>query len=126
MPTPKYNTFKRGFKKQKYNNSSNNKLSDINTNKPFKLENIYKALKLKPKPKVTLTATIVLSRITYTTITYIVLLKKRAKDAKTKAISPIAGVKVANIKLKTKRKARIEVNYNISKILPPKLSLDFT
>jgi len=126
LPTPKRSTFKRGSKKQKRNNSGDNKLSNINTDKPSKLENACKAAKLKPKPKATLTATIALSRITYTTATYIALLKKRAKDAKTKAISPIAGTEAANIKPKTKRKARTDVNYNVSRMLPPGSSPDFT
>jgi len=123
---PKYSTSKRGSKKRKYNNSGNNKPSDINTNKPSKLENTRKALKLKPKPKATPTATAALSRITYTTATYTAPLKKQVKDVKTKAISPTAGVEAANIKPKTKRKARIEVNYNVSKILPPRPGPDFT
>ena len=75
-PIPKRSTSKRGSIKRKRNNSSDNKLSNINTNKPSKLENIYKVLKLKPKPKTTLIATIALTRKTYTTITYIAPLKK--------------------------------------------------
>jgi len=126
LPIPKHSTSKRGSKKWKCNNSGNNKLSDINTNKPSKPENMRKALKPKPKPKATLTATVALSRITHTTVTYIAPLKKQAKDAKTKAISPIAGVKAANVKPKTKCKARTEVNCNISKMLPPRPSPDFT
>ena len=76
LPIPKRSTSKRGSKKRKRDNSGNNKLSDINTNKPSKPENTRKALKPKPKPKATLTATIVLSRITRATTTYIVPLKK--------------------------------------------------
>ena len=108
------------------NNSSNNKLSNINTNKPFKLENIYKVLKPKPKPKMTLTTTIVLTRKTYTTITRIVPLKKQVKDAKTIAISPIASIEVDNIKPKTRYRARTVINCNVSRMLPPRPSLDFT
>jgi len=67
----------------------------------------------------------VLSRITYATTTYIVPLKKWVKDAKTKAISPTAGVEVADAKPKTKYKAYTEVNYNVSKMLPPRPSPDF-
>jgi len=39
MPTPKRSTSKRGSIKRKRNNSGDNKLSDINTDKPSKLEN---------------------------------------------------------------------------------------
>ena len=38
----------------------------------------------------------------------------------------MAGVKAANIKPKTKRKVRTEVNYNVSRILSPRPSPDFT
>ena len=125
LSIPKRSTFKRSFIKRKRNNSGNDKLSNINTNKPFKPENTRKALKLKPKPKATLTATIALSRITYTIATYIAPLKKRIKDAKTKAISPTAGIEVANAKPKTKRKARIDVNRNVGRILPLRPGPDF-
>jgi hypothetical protein len=74
----------------------------------------------------TLTTTIALTIKTRTTITYIVLLKKRVMDAKTIAISPIASIEVANIKPKTRRRTYIDINYNISRILPLKPSLDFT
>ena len=126
LPTPKYSTSKRGSKKQKRNNSGDDKLSDINTDKPFKPENAYKAAKPKPKPKATPTATAALSRTTYTTATYIAPLKKQAKDAKTKAISPTAGVEAANAKPKTKRKARTDVNRNIGRMLSPRPGPDFT
>jgi hypothetical protein len=90
------------------------------------MENIYKVLKPKPKPKATLTATTALTRKTRTTITRAAPPKKRVKDAKTIAISPIAGVEVANAKPKPRRKARTDVNYNVSRMLPPRPSLDFT
>ena len=125
-PTPKRSTSKRGSIKRKRNNSGDNKLSNINTNKPSKLENMYKVLKPKPKPKTTLTATIALTRKTRATITYIAPLKKRAKDAKTIAISPIAGAEVANVKPKTRRRARTDVNRNVSRMLPPGPGPDFT
>jgi hypothetical protein len=83
-------------------------------------------LKLKPKPRATVTATIALTRKTYTTTTYIAPLKKRVKDAKTIAISPTAGVEVANAKPKTRRKACTDVNYNVSRMLPPRPGPDFT
>jgi hypothetical protein len=98
----------------------------MNTNKPSKPENTYKALKPKPKPRATVTATIALTRKTRATATYIVPLKKRVKDAKTIAISPTAGIEVANAKPKTRRKARIDINRNVSRILPPRPSPDFT
>ena len=125
LPTPKQSTSKRGSIKWKRNNSGDNKLSNINTNKPFKPENTRKALKPKPKPRATATATIVLTRKTRATITRVAPLKKRAKDAKTIAISPMAGVEVANTKPKTRRKARTDVNRNVSRMLPPRPSLDF-
>ena len=125
LPTLKYSTSKRGSKKRKCNNSGDNKLSNTNTNKPSKPENTRKALKLKPKPKATPTATAALSRITRATATRIVPPKKQAKDAKTKAISPMAGVKAANAKPKTKRKACTEVNHNVSRMLSPGPSPDF-
>ena len=87
---------------------------------------MYKVLKPKPKPKTTLIATIALTRKTRTTITYIAPLTKRVKDAKTRAIRPIASIEVANIKPKTRRRAHTDVNYNISRILPPRPSPDFT
>ena len=121
------NTSKRSSKKQKYNNSGNNKLSDININKAFKLEeNTYKTLKAKGKAKATLMATIALSRKTRGTVTYIVLTKKQVKETKSKAISATASVEVGNIKPKSKRKGRTEVNYNVSRMLPPRPRLDFT
>jgi hypothetical protein len=125
LPIPKRSTSKRGSIKRKYNNSGDNKLSDTNTNKPSKLENTRKALKLKPKPRATATATIASTRKTYTTATYTAPPKKRAKDAKTIAISPTAGVEAANAKPKTRRKARTDVNCNVSRILPPRPSPDF-
>jgi hypothetical protein len=73
---PKQSTFKRGSIKWKCNNSGDDKLSDTNTDKPSKPENICKVLKPKPKPKATLTATIALTKKTRTTITYIAPLKK--------------------------------------------------
>jgi len=76
LPTPKYSTFKHGSKKRKCNNSGNNKLSNTNTDKPSKLKNTRKVLKLKPKPKATLTTTIALSRTIYATITRVAPLKK--------------------------------------------------
>ena len=85
-----------------------------------------KALKLKPKPKATLTATTALTRKTRATVTYVVPPKKRAKDAKTIAISPMAGVEVANVKPKTRRKACTDVDCNVSRILPPRPGPDFT
>jgi len=75
-PMPKRSTSKRGSKKRKRNNSGDDELSDINTNKPSKPENTRKALKPKPKPKATLTATVALSRTTRATATRIVPLKK--------------------------------------------------
>jgi hypothetical protein len=83
-------------------------------------------LKLKPKPRATATTTVALIRKTRATITYIVPLKKRVKDAKTIAISPTAGVEVANAKPKTRRKAYTDINRNISRILPPRPGPDFT
>jgi hypothetical protein len=124
-PTPKRSTFKRGSIKRKRNNSGNNKPSDINTDKPSKPENTRKALKPKPKPRATATATTVLTRKTCATITRAVPLKKRVKDAKTIAISPTAGVEVANAKPKTRRKARTDVDCNVSRILPPGPGPDF-
>ena len=124
--TPKQSTFKRGSIKRKYDNSGNNKLSDINTDKPSKPENMRKVLKPKPKPKATLTATIALTRKTRATAPYIAPLKRQVKDAKTIAISPTAGIEAANVKPKTRRKARIDINHNLSRILPPRPSLDFT
>ena len=97
----------------------------MNINKPSKLENTRKAPKPKTKPKVTLTATAASSRTTRATITYAAPLKKRAKDAKTNAISPTASVEAANIKPKPKRKPRTEVDCNISRILPPRPGPDF-
>ena len=126
LPTPKRSTFKRGSIKRKYNNSGDDKLSNINTDKPSKLENTRKVLKPKPKPRATATATAALTRKTRATTTYIAPPKKRAKDAKTIAISPTASVEVANIKPKTRRKARTDINYNVSRILPPGPGLDFT
>ena len=125
-PIPKRSTSKHGSIKQKRNNSGDNKLSNINTNKPSKLENTRKALKPKPKPKTTPIATIASTRKTRTTATYIAPLKKRVKDAKTTTISPMAGAEAANIKPKTRRRARTDVNRNISRILPPRPSPDFT
>jgi len=125
-PTPERSTSKHGSKKRKCNNSGDDKLSNMNTDKPSKLENTRKALKLKPKPKATLTATTALSRTTCATVTRIAPLKKRAKDAKTKAISPMASAEAANTKPKTKRKACTEVNYNVSRMLPSGPGPDFT
>jgi len=98
----------------------------MNTDKPSKLENIRKALKLKPKPRATATATAALTRKTRTTVTCTAPPKKRAKDAKTIAISPMAGAEAANTKPKTRRKARTDVNCNVGRILPPGPGLDFT
>jgi hypothetical protein len=126
LPTPKQSTSKRGSIKRKRNNSGNNKPSDINTDKPSKPENTRKASKPKPKPRATATTTAALTRKTYATVTRAAPLKKRAKDAKTIAISPTAGVEVANVKPKTRRKARTDVNRNVSRILPPRPSPDFT
>jgi hypothetical protein len=125
-PTPKRGTSKRGSIKRKCDNSGNNKLSDTNTDKPSKLENTRKVLKPKPKPRATATTTAALTRKTRATITRIAPLKKRAKDAKTIAISPTAGIEVANIKPKTRRKACTDVNRNVSRMLPPGPSPDFT
>jgi hypothetical protein len=83
-------------------------------------------LKPKPKPRVTATATVALTRKTRATVTCIAPLKKQAKDAKTIAISPTAGIEVANAKPKTRRKARTDVDRNVSRMLPPGPSLDFT
>jgi len=126
LPTPERSTSKRGSIKRKCNNSGDDKLSNTNTNKPSKLENMRKALKPKPKPRATATATAALTRKTYTTITRIAPPKKRAKDAKTIAISPTAGVEAANAKPKTRRKACTDVNCNVGRILPPRPGLDFT
>ena len=121
------NTSKRGFKKRKYNNSGDDKLSNINTDKASKPEeNTRKTLKAKGKAKATLTATAASSRKTYSTATYIAPTKKRAKETKSKAISATAGVEVGNTKPKSKRKGRTEVNCNVSRILPPRPGLDFT
>jgi hypothetical protein len=125
-PTPDQSTSKRGSIKRKYNNSGNNKLSDINTDKLSKTENMCKASKPKPKPKATPTATAALTRKTRTTITCIAPLKKRVKDAKTIAISPTAGVEVADAKPKPRRKARTDVNRNVGRMLPPRPGPDFT
>ncbi len=38
----------------------------------------------------------------------------------------MAGVEVANVKPKTRRKACTDVDCNVSRILPPRPSLDFT
>jgi len=126
LPTPKQSTSKRGSTKRKRNNSGNDKPSNTNTDKPSKPENTRKALKLKPKPRATATATVALTRKTRTTATYVAPPKKRAKDAKTIAISPIAGIEAANAKPKTRRKACTDVNYNVSRMLPPRPSPDFT
>jgi hypothetical protein len=124
-PMPERSTSKRGFIKWKRNNSSDDKLSDTNTDKPSKPENTRKVSKPKPKPKATLTATVASTRKTYATATRIAPLKKWAKDAKTIAISPTAGVEIANVKPKTRRKARTDVNYNVGRMLPPRPGLDF-
>ena len=125
LPTPKRSTSKRGSIKRKRDNSGDNKLSDINTNKPSKLENTRKVLKPKPKPKTTLIATIASTRKTRATVTRIVPPKKWAKDAKTIAISPIAGAEAANVKPKTRRRARTDVNRNVGRMLPPRPGPDF-
>jgi hypothetical protein len=125
-PTPERSTFKRGSTKRKRNNSGDDKPSDTNTNKPSKPENTRKASKPKPKPRATATTTAALTRKTYATVTRAAPLKKRAKDAKTIATSPTAGVEVADAKPKTRRKARTDVNRNVSRMLPPGPGPDFT
>jgi hypothetical protein len=124
-PTPERSTSKRGSTKRKRDNSGDDELSDTNTDKPSKLENTRKALKPKPKPKATLTATAASTRKTRATVICAVPPKKRAKDAKTIATSPMAGIEIADAKPKTRRKARTDVNRNVSRMLPPGPGPDF-